>query len=120
MRVTLVAAACLAATAGVETGAWLLRAWAYRARWHRVVSAVADAAALAGISVALGGRAPALRFAAGAAFGVALEAANLYALRIWTFPGDRLFFVRGRAAIVLAAGLPFGFIPVFAPLAAAW
>ena len=110
-------ATCALLFAGVELTARAFRLWLYKSPRHHLAFALFAVAAAGTLAIAVASRPIAVRFAAGAALGVAIEAANLYRLRLWAFPGDRLLFFRGRWPIILAAGLPWGVMPAAAPLA---
>jgi hypothetical protein len=112
--------ACLAMVTGAEVGARLLRLWLYRSGWLQVACALGSSAALAALVTALAGQSFALRALIGAALGIAYEGANLRWLHWWTFPGNRLFWLRGAPALALAAGAPWGLLAAAAPLMAAY
>src|SRR3972149_11305009 len=70
------------------------------------------------VSIGVADEAVPLRFAAGAAFGLLYEVANAFLIRVWSFPNDRFLIFRGPLPISLAAGLPWGILPVVATIAA--
>lgn len=51
-------------------------------------------------------------FLIGLGIGLAYEIVNLRLLRWWYFPGERMAFIRGHAAIVATLALLWGFVPV--------
>jgi hypothetical protein len=44
--------------------------------------------------------------------GVAYEVLNLRRLHWWEFPGERLYLLRGHAAVVLAISVMWGGVPL--------
>lgn len=107
---------CLAIGAITEVTSHLLQLWVYRMPWLRVASViVVFGLAFGWVASILRGNSPVLQFGVGAAMGVAYEAANLLLLHAWSFRNDRLLFLRGRAALILGAGIPWGILPVLAP-----
>ena len=106
---------CLAATASIEAIAHWFDLWRYRSVIHRVGGAVVTAAAFGFLAAGVADQPAVVRIGLGAAAGIALEALNLLVLKLWMFPDDRLLFFRGRLAIILAAGIPWGALPASAP-----
>jgi hypothetical protein len=115
LRITLV---CLAVGAATEVLSSWQRLWVYHPPWLRAAGVLVVYGLIFGwMSTALAVYPALWRFAAGAAFGVAYEAANLAVFRFWSFPQKRLLFLRGPVALALGAGIPWGLLPLVAPLA---
>lgn len=114
----LVLAICLVMTMAIETSAFLFKFWVYRSPWHRLTNIAVSAALITLVSIGVADEAVPLRFAAGAAFGLLYEVANAFLIRVWSFPNDRFLIFRGPLPISLAAGLPWGILPVVATIAA--
>jgi hypothetical protein len=110
----------LAMTAASEVAAYLFRLWTYRSPWYRVANVIVPGLFLGWLSTQIAHEPLVLRFAVGALFGLAYEAANLLVFQVWTFPGDRLLFLRGRPAIVFATGVPWGLLPVLSSELPKW
>ena len=68
------------------------------------------------LSAALVNYPVALRFAAGAIVGILYEGLNIAILRVFSFPNQRLLFLRGPIALSFGAGVCWGLLPVVAPL----
>ena len=110
--------ACLGLGLATEAIAWALGWWVYDPWWLRLVNVAAVFGGVLGWLTSRLADAPWWqRFATGAVFGIAYEAANVAALGWWTFPGDRLFWLHGPVALVLGVGLAWGAVPVMAGLA---
>ena len=91
--------------------------WIYDPPWLRVASILIVFGLFFGwMSTALVDYRAILRFAAGAGFGIGYEAVNLTLLRAWSFPNQQLLFLRGPLALAVGAGIPWGFLPLVAPL----
>ena len=109
-------AVVLAMMGMVEFAAWALESWTYRQAWHRIANILAPGTGMALIAIQLSDASSVLRFAVGAAIGVAYETLNL----IWAFPRGRFWRLQDERAIALAAGTPWGFIlaipPALAPV----
>ena len=115
-RIVLTAAA---AGVAIEAIAAALDWWIYHPPWFRAVNILVVFTLIFGwLSSALVASPLWMRFGAGAAFGIAYEGLNLAVLHAWSFPDDRLLFLRGTPALVLGVGLSWGLIPVLIPVAA--
>ena len=115
LRITL---ACLAIGAATEALSYWQRLWVYDPPWLRIASVPVVYGLIFGwLTTALAEYQAPWRFAAGAAFGVAYEATNLTVFHFWSFPNRRLLFLRGPVALALGAGIPWGLLPLLAPLA---
>jgi|SRR5215471_13938977 len=91
--------------------------WIYQYSWWPIVSVLVVFGLLFGwLSTMVADYSPFLRFVLGAVVGVAYEGANLWLLHIWHFPNQRLLFLRGRVALALGAGIPWGIAPLVTPL----
>jgi hypothetical protein len=102
---------CLLMGAATETLAALLKLWRYRSPallLNNIV--VVFGLVFGGLLWLLQGQGLLLQFAAGAAFGLAYEAANFAFLNGWSFPGERLWLLQGRIALTVGVGLAWGFI----------
>lgn len=112
-------AVCLALGVVTEAIAFTLGWWVYDLWWLRVLNVVAVFGGVFGwLTSRLAPAAWWARFAAGAAFGILYEAANLALLGWWSFPGDRLLLLHGPTALVLGVGTAWGGVPVMASLLA--
>ena len=96
-----------------ELGARWLKLWVYQRPHYPIVNVVAIFGIIMGSIAAL---VPSLGvvLAFVIAFGVGLlyEIVNLTHLHWWSFPGERVAFVHGHAAIVVAMALLWGFVPL--------
>ncbi len=111
--------ACLVIGAITEGLSYALKLWVYKPPWLRLANVIVVFGLVFGwVCTCLAGEPRWIQFAAGAVLGMAYEAANLYFLRWWSFT-DRLPFLRGRLAIILGAGIPWGVLPIAAPALAA-
>ncbi len=107
----------IAAAAGlgavVETAAWAARLWVYRKPVYRVANVAGmvgfDMSPVASLAARLG---RAGVFAVGFASGLAYEFLNLAWGKWWAFPGDALWFLRGRVACAVGVSLAWGAVPV--------
>jgi len=109
--------ACLVIGAATEALSYWKRLWIYSHPWLRVASVLIVFGLIFGwMSTALADYPAILRFAAGAAFGIIYEAANLTLLRVFSFPNQQLLFLRGSFALAVGAGIPWGLLPLVAPL----
>jgi hypothetical protein len=109
---------CLAVGGATESLSYWQRLWVYDPPWLRIVGVLIVYGLIFGcVSTALADYPAVLRFAAGAALGVLYEAANLAVLRLWSFPNQRLLFLRGSIALAVGAGIPWGLLPPVAPMA---
>jgi hypothetical protein len=107
--------ACLVIGAVTEGLAYWLGLWTYNRFWKRVASLLLVFGLIFGsLSTAVADYPALSRFAAGAIVGVVYEALNLAVLRIFTFPNQRLLFLRGALALSLGAGIPWGLLPLVA------
>jgi len=110
---------CLAIGAITELISHRLKLWTYNPPWLRIANVLIAFGLMFGwVASALAEKSMPLQFLVGAAVGVAYEAANLLFLHFWSFRDDRLLFFRGRLALILGAGIPWGFLPVLAPVLA--
>lgn len=109
--------ACLIVGVITEASSYFLRLWLYDPPWLRLVSVLVVFGLVFGwVSNVLAGYPAGLRFAAGAALGVTYEALNLTLLHAFKFPNQRLWFLRGSVALALGAGIPWGLLPLLAPM----
>jgi len=114
-----IALVCLALGTVTELTSHWLRLWVYRPPWLRVASVVITFGLVFGwVASRMQADTALEQFGVGAGLGVAYEAVNLLWLHAWSFPGDRLLFLRGRVALILGAGIPWGILPVVAPVVA--
>ena len=91
--------------------------WIYDPPWLRLASVLMVFGLVFGwMSTVLADHPAILRFAIGAGVGIVYEALNLSLLRVFTFPNQRLLFLRGRVALAVGAGMPWGLLPLAAPL----
>ncbi len=111
---------CLLMTASAEGAAFFFKLWTYRSPWHRVLNAAVSGYLIGLVTVVVSLSPLWIKLAAGAAFGLLYEALNLYWLKIWTFPDEKLLFLKGRGKILLAAGIPWGILPVAAVKVLSW
>ena len=108
-------AVCLVIGAITEGLAYWQGLWTYNRFWKRVASLLIVFGLIFGfLSTAVADYPALLRFAAGAIVGVVYEALNLAVLRVFSFPNQRLLFLRGPVALSLGAGLPWGLLPLMA------
>ena len=109
--------ACLVLGALTEGLAYWQRWWVYDSSWVRLVNVLVVHGLLFGwLSTTVADYPPLLRFAVGAIVGVLYEGANLLLLHLFSFPNDRLLFLRGRVAIIFGAGIPWGLAPLLTPM----
>jgi hypothetical protein len=96
-----------------EVVARLARLWLYRRPIYPVLNVLVVFGALMGGVATL---APSLGlagvFGLGFALGLVYEVANLALLGWWIFPGDRLLFLRGKAACAVGVSVSWGLVPV--------
>lgn len=112
-----IVAACLVIGAIVEALSYWRTLWIYQPPWLRsVATLIVYGGIVSWMSTILADQPAIWRFAAGAVFGVIYEAINLIVLRLFTFPNQRLLFLRGTVALIFGAGLPWGLLPLAAPL----
>jgi hypothetical protein len=109
---------CIAFVVAVDLSVAMLGLWRYRSARVRALDVLVSALVVALASVLSAEQRASVRFAAGAAVGLVHEALNLYALHLFEFPDGRLLFIRNRLLIVLAAGLPWGLIPLLSAIVA--
>lgn len=96
-----------------EVCARLLKLWVYRQPQTPVLNVIVVFGLIMGAIATLVPRYGVLpAFVIGFAVGSAYEVANLVFLKWWDFPGERLGFVRGHAAIVLVMSVCWGVLPV--------
>ena len=109
--------ACLILGVVTEGLSYWQKLWVYDPPWLRLVSILVVYSLLFGwLSTTVADYPPWLRFALGAAVGVLYEGANLMLLHIFSFPNQRLLFLRGPMALALGAGIPWGIAPLLTPL----
>jgi hypothetical protein len=109
--------ACLVIGTVTEALSHWQKLWLYEPPWLRIASVVLVFGLFFGwLSTALAEQSALLRFATGAGVGIAYEATNLTLLRAWSFPEQQLVFLRGPVALAVGAGIPWGLIPLVAPL----
>ena len=96
-----------------ELGARWLKLWVYRRSQYPIVNVVAVFGIIMGSLAAL---VPSLglvvAFVIAFAVGLLYEIVNLTRLHWWSFPGERVAFIHGHAAIVVAIALLWGFVPL--------
>ena len=108
-------AACLVIGAITEGLAYWQGLWIYDRSWKRVASLLIVFGLIFGfLSTLVADYSALLRFAAGAIVGVVYEGLNLGVLRVFSFPNQRLLFLRGPVALSLGAGIPWGLLPLIA------
>jgi len=108
---------CLILGVITEGLAYRQKLWVFDPPWLRLVSIAVVYGLLFGwLSTAVADYPPLLRFAAGALAGVLYEAANLFLLHLFSFPNQRLLFLRGPIALALGAGIPWGIAPLLTPV----
>jgi hypothetical protein len=96
-----------------EAGARFLKLWVYHQPQTLVLNVIVVFGLIMGAIATLVPRYGMLpAFVIGCAVGFAYEVANLAFLKWWDFPGERLGFIRGHAAIVLVLSLGWGLVPV--------
>ena len=110
--------ACFAISASVEIAAHVLKLWVFRAPWIGVANWIVASTLFGTISSLVVGEPIQARFLVGAMVGVGLEAANAFGPELWTFPDERVLFLKGKPAIVVAMGLGWGALPALAPILA--
>jgi hypothetical protein len=108
---------CLILGVITEGLAYWQNLWVYDPPWLRLVSLAVVYGLLFGwLSTAVADHPAWLRFAAGALTGVLYESANLKFLHLFSFPQQRLLFLRGPIALALGAGIPWGIAPLLTPV----
>jgi len=97
-----------------EFGAHVLQLWVYRRPYYPIVNVVVVFGIIMG---SIGALVPslglALAFVIAFAVGLLYEIVNLTQLHWWSFPGERVAFIHGHAAVVVAIALLWGFVPLF-------
>ncbi len=112
--------ALLVGIAGESMARWQ-RLWVYRGPLYPVTNVLVMFGLIMGTLAALLPRLGALSvFVLAFAVGLAYEIANLRALHWWTFPGERLYFLRGHAQVVAAISLLWGAVPLLVAALASW
>jgi hypothetical protein len=102
-------------TVGVitEACAWFLKLWVYRQPQTPVLNIIVVYGLVMGAIAALVPRSGVVPCAVmGGAVGLAYEATNLAFLKWWDFPGERLGFIRGHAAILVLLTVGWGVVPL--------
>jgi hypothetical protein len=95
-----------------EVLARLFHLWVYHQQQTPVLNVVAlFGLVMGGIAGVVGPIGLLPCFAFGFAVGLLYEVANLRVLKWWSFPGERLAFIQGPTAIVLALALLWGLVP---------
>jgi hypothetical protein len=96
-----------------EFGAGSLQLWVYRRLHFPIVNVVAVFGIIMGSIAAL---VPllglALAFVIAFAVGLLCEVVNLTRLHWWSFPGERVAFIHGHAAVVVMLALLWGSVPL--------
>jgi hypothetical protein len=96
-----------------ELGARSLRLWVYRRPQYPIVNVVVVfgiiMGSIAGLVPRLG---LTLAFIVACAVGLLWEIVNLTRLHWWSFPGERVAFIHGHAAVVVVITLLWGFVPL--------
>ena len=105
---------CAVMAASAELIAARFALWVYPSAWRRAATALLSGMLITGVSLGAQHLPVAGQFGAGAAFGVVYELLNLRVLKLWTFPDDRLWGLKGERALVLGVGLAWGVVPVTA------
>lgn len=96
-----------------ELGARWLQLWVYRRPHYPIVNVVAVFGIIMGsIAALVPSLGIALAFVIAFAVGLLCEIVNLTQLHWWSFPGERVAFIHGHAAIVVAMALLWGFVPL--------
>jgi len=107
--------ACLAMGVAMEVVSSQFNLWVYQRPWLRIISiALVFGLAFGWLSTIVAEQSLLVRFAAGAAVGIAYEAANLLFLHLFSFQ-EPLSLLRSRVVVILSAGVPWGLLPVAAP-----
>jgi hypothetical protein len=114
-----IVATCLALGIVTEVISHSLKLWSYEPAWLRIANVVVVFGLVFGwLSSAVAEQPIIVQFSVGAILGVAYEAANLLFLHLWSFPNNQVLFLRGRTALILGAGIPWGLLPIVAPVIA--
>jgi hypothetical protein len=96
-----------------EIGARWLQLWMYRRPQYPVVNVVAVFGIIMGSLAAL---VPSIgvgvAFVIAFAVGLLYEIVNLARLHWWSFPGERVAFIHGHAAVVMMMALLWGSVPL--------
>ena len=91
--------------------------WIYDPPWLRFVSILVVFGLIFGwLSTTVADYPPLVRFAVGAIAGVLYEGSNLMVFHFFSFPNQRLLFLRGPIALALGAGIPWGIVPLLTPI----
>jgi hypothetical protein len=96
-----------------EFGARTLRLWIYRQPHYPIINVIVTFGIIMGaIASFVPSIGPLPAFAIAFVYGLAYEIANLRVLHWWDFPDERVGFIRGHAAIVVAIALLWGVVPL--------
>jgi len=89
-----------------------LRLWVYRSPWLVLVNLIAMyGLVMGGIATLVPRRGAIAAFVLGALAGLAYELLNLRRLQWWSFPNQRLLFLRGHVAILAVLTVLWGLVP---------
>jgi hypothetical protein len=109
--------ACVIIGTITEALSYWQKLWIYHPPWLRLASVpIVFGLVFGWLSTALADSPAIQRFAIGAGVGIVYEALNLSVLRVFTFPNQRLLFLRGSVALAVGAGMPWGLLTLMAPL----
>ncbi|RJF80794.1 hypothetical protein D3874_27305 [Oleomonas cavernae] len=109
------AAAFLGVLTEIQAGA--LRLWIYTPRRMVVINVLVTVGLLFGTTAWLtSGISLPIQFLCGALLGIAYEALNFAGLNGWYFPNNKLWFLKGRAALTVGVGVAWGLYPVLTNL----
>ncbi|MDP9139889.1 MAG: hypothetical protein M3O62_03750 [Pseudomonadota bacterium] len=101
----------------MEILAHRLRLWIYTPPRMVVVNVLVTVGLLFGTLAWLAeGASLPIQFLCGALVGIAYEALNFAGLNAWTFPGSKLWFLKGRIALMIGVGMAWGLYPVLTTL----
>lgn len=104
-----------------EGAAYLQRLWVYRRPLYPVMNVLVMFGLVMGTLAALTPRLGVLPvFLVAFVVGLTYEVANLRVLHWWTFPGERLYLLRGHAQVVVAISLLWGAVPLLVVALAGW
>lgn len=98
-----------------EAGARRLSLWIYRQPQYPIMNVIVMfGIVMGGIASLVPSLGITAAFSIAFAIGLGYEIANLRILDWWYFPGERLAFIRGHAAIVVVISLLWGAVPLMA------
>jgi len=109
--------ACIILGVITEGLSYWQRLWIYDPPWLRFVSILVVFGLIFGwLSTTVADYPPLVRFAVGAIAGIVYEGSNLMVFHFFSFPNQRLSFLRGPIALALGAGIPWGIVPLLSPI----